>query len=75
MARIWDLINKDTQDKLVVLMFELLLKEKPYQEPEWTPPDMVKREFKGWQVIGKIENQEEIDQLMREPTMKRMEQE
>ena len=35
---------------------------------------MVKREFKGWQVIGKIEDQEEIDQLMREPTMKRMEQ-
>jgi hypothetical protein len=72
MEQIWFLIGREAQDKLIVLMFELLLKEKPRVKPVWVPPDQRPRELVNWQVIGNIESQEEIGKLMTKPTMKRV---
>lgn len=71
MPRVWDLIDRDTQDRLIVLMFVLQKKERPDKEPFWITPD---REYidRGWLLEGRVESLEEIDRLMREPDIRRV---
>ena len=65
MPRIWDLIDKETQDRLIVLIYLLQLKEHPDKEPFWLIP--TPEEWDRVIVVGKIEDLEEIDHIMRQP--------
>jgi len=65
LATVWEMLSKESQDRLIVLMYLLLLKEHPDGDFNWIPP---KSDNPALIAQGNIEGIEEIDRLMRVPT-------
>lgn len=65
LATVWEMLSNESQDRLVVLMYLLLLKEHPDGDFNWIPP---KSDSPALIAQGNIEGIEEIDRLIRVPT-------
>jgi len=65
LATVWEMLSKESQDRLIVLMYLLLLKEHPDGDFNWIPPTS---DNPALIAQGNIEGIEEIDRLMRVPT-------
>lgn len=63
--QIWFLIPEETKRQLLILMSKLWEKEHLGTPLFWEPP---RDDFKPITVTGKLEDIEEIDRLMRQPT-------